>query len=99
MSKVFTNYVGLSMDARVVYTMERVRTSSACFNKILYGLVGCFNLFRLAPLQINVMSREKVQSVLILTVIYRSSKITKTSKMKNCLLIPQTSQSKKAIEA
>ncbi len=45
-SKMFTNYVGLSMDARVVYTMERVRTPSACLNKILYALVGCFNFFR-----------------------------------------------------
>jgi hypothetical protein len=34
------------MDARVVYTMERFRTTSACINKILYGLVGCINFFR-----------------------------------------------------
>ena len=43
---MFSNYVGLNLDARVVYTMERHRTSSACINKIAYGLVGCFNFFR-----------------------------------------------------
>lgn len=26
--------------------MERYRTSSACINKMLYGLVGCINFFR-----------------------------------------------------
>ena len=46
MTKIFTNYVGLGLDARVVYTMERYRTSSACINKMLYGLVGCINFFR-----------------------------------------------------
>lgn len=45
-TKLFTNYVGLGLDARVVYTMEKHRTSSSCINKILYGLVGCINCFR-----------------------------------------------------
>jgi hypothetical protein len=36
----------MGLDARVVYTMEKIRTRYAFFNKILYGLVGFFNLFR-----------------------------------------------------
>ena len=44
--KMFSNYVGLGLDARVVYTMERHRTPYACLNKVAYGLVGCINYFR-----------------------------------------------------
>ena len=46
MKKLFTNYVGMGLDARIVYTMERKRTPWACLNKVLYGLVGCINCFR-----------------------------------------------------
>lgn len=44
--RMFSNYVGLGLDARVVYTMERHRTPYAWLNKIAYGLVGCLNFFR-----------------------------------------------------
>ena len=43
---MFSNYVGLGLDARVVYTVERHRTPYACLNKVAYGLVGCINYFR-----------------------------------------------------
>jgi hypothetical protein len=43
---MFSNYIGLGLDARVVYTMERHRTPYACLTKIAYGLVGCINFFR-----------------------------------------------------
>jgi len=55
---MFSNYVGLGLDARVVYTMERHRTPYACLNKIAYGLVGCINCF--LPLK---KLDEKVYSV------------------------------------
>lgn len=42
---MFSNYVGLGLDARVVYTMERHRTPYAWLNKVAYGLVGCINYF------------------------------------------------------
>ena len=44
--RMFSNYVGLGLDARVVYTMERHRTPYAWLNKVAYGLVGCLNFFR-----------------------------------------------------
>jgi hypothetical protein len=43
---MFSNYVGLGLDARVVYTMERHRTPYAILNKIAYGIVGFVNLFK-----------------------------------------------------
>ncbi len=43
---MFTNYVGLGLDARVVYTVERHRTSYAFLNKVVYGLVGLGNFFK-----------------------------------------------------
>lgn len=45
-TKMFTNYLGMGLDARIVYTMERHRTSYAMINRILYTLVGSFNFFR-----------------------------------------------------
>lgn len=48
--KCFTNYVGVGLDARVVYTVEKIRTPSATINKVLYGLIGCVNFF-LRPLK------------------------------------------------
>lgn len=44
--KLFSNYVGMGLDARVVYTMEKHRTVHAAINKFLYGLIGCLNFFR-----------------------------------------------------
>ncbi len=56
---MFSNYVGLGLDARVVYTVERHRTPYAWLNKVAYGLVGCINYFiPLAKLD------EKVESIL-----------------------------------
>jgi diacylglycerol kinase family enzyme len=45
-SKTFINYVGMGLDARVVYTVERKRTKNAFINKIIYGCVGFCNFFR-----------------------------------------------------
>lgn len=36
----------MGLDARVVYTMEKIRTPYAFLNKVLYGLVGFLNFFR-----------------------------------------------------
>jgi hypothetical protein len=36
----------MGLDARVVYTVEKIRTPYAFINKVLYALVGCVNLFR-----------------------------------------------------
>lgn len=55
---MFSNYVGMGLDARVVYTMERHRTPYAFLNKVAYGLVGCINCF--LPLK---KLEEKVDSV------------------------------------
>lgn len=55
---MFSNYVGLGLDARVVYTMERHRTPYAWLNKVAYGLVGCINYF--LPLT---KLDEKVESI------------------------------------
>ena len=41
--RVFTNYTGMGLDARVVYTMEKNRTQWPLLNKICYALVGCLN--------------------------------------------------------
>ena len=43
MKKIFINYLGVGLDARVTYFSERIRTSSAYFNRILYGIIGTFN--------------------------------------------------------
>ena len=56
---MFSNYVGLGLDARVVYTMERHRTPYAFLNKVAYGLVGCLNCFR--PMK---KLEEKIESVI-----------------------------------
>ena len=45
-SRVFTNYVGIGVDARVTYTMELHRTSLIIINKILYAIVGLLYFFR-----------------------------------------------------
>ncbi len=48
---MFSNYMGIGLDARVVYTVEQHRTPYAFLNKVVYGLVGFFNFFRkLTPL-------------------------------------------------
>lgn len=44
--KMFSNYVGIGLDARVVYTVERHRTPVAFLNKVVYGLIGFLNFFR-----------------------------------------------------
>jgi diacylglycerol kinase family enzyme len=44
--KMFSNYVGIGLDARVVYTVERHRTPIAFLNKVVYGLIGFLNFFR-----------------------------------------------------
>lgn len=44
--KMFSNYVGMGLDARVVYTVERHRTPVAFLNKVVYGLIGFLNFFR-----------------------------------------------------
>lgn len=43
---MFSNYVGMGLDARVVYTVERKRTKNAFINKVIYGCVGFCNFFR-----------------------------------------------------
>lgn len=43
---MFSNYVGMGLDAKVVYTVERHRTSIAFFNKVVYGFIGFLNFFR-----------------------------------------------------
>lgn len=43
---MFSNYVGMGLDARVVYTVERHRTPIAFLNKVVYGLIGFLNFFR-----------------------------------------------------
>jgi len=43
---MFSNYVGIGLDARVVYTVEQHRTPYAFLNKVAYGLVGFCNFFR-----------------------------------------------------
>jgi diacylglycerol kinase family enzyme len=43
---MFSNYVGIGIDARVVYTVEKHRSSYAFLNKVAYGLVGLCNFFR-----------------------------------------------------
>jgi diacylglycerol kinase family enzyme len=43
---MFSNYVGLGLDARVVYTVEKHRTSYAFLNKVVYGFIGTLNWFR-----------------------------------------------------
>lgn len=45
-NKMFSNYVGIGLDARVVYTVERHRTSIAFLNKVVYGFIGFLNFFR-----------------------------------------------------
>ena len=44
--KMFSNYVGMGLDARVVYTVERHRTPVAFLNKVVYGLIGFLNFFK-----------------------------------------------------
>ena len=56
--KMFSNYVGLGLDARVVYTVERHRTPNAFLNKVVYALIGCCNFFR--PMK---RLEEKVESI------------------------------------
>jgi diacylglycerol kinase family enzyme len=46
LTKAFTNYVGIGVDARVTYTVEKIRTPYACINKMLYACVGFLNLLR-----------------------------------------------------
>ena len=43
---MFSNYVGIGLDARVVYTVERHRTPIAFLNKVVYGLIGFLNFFK-----------------------------------------------------
>ena len=43
---MFSNYVGMGLDARVVYTVEKHRTSYAFLNKVVYGLIGAINFLR-----------------------------------------------------
>ena len=43
---MFSNYVGMGLDARIVYTVERKRTKYAFINKVIYGCVGFCNFFR-----------------------------------------------------
>lgn len=43
---MFSNYVGIGLDARVVYTVEKHRTPYAFLNKVAYGIVGFCNWFR-----------------------------------------------------
>lgn len=44
--KMFSNYVGMGIDAKVVYTVERHRTPFAFLNKVVYGFIGFLNFFR-----------------------------------------------------
>ena len=46
MKKMFSNYVGIGLDAKVVYTVERRRTKSAFLNKVVYGCIGFCNFFK-----------------------------------------------------
>lgn len=47
--KSFTNYFGIGLEARVVYTVEQHRGSNAILNKIIYTLVGARNFFKPMP--------------------------------------------------
>ena len=44
--KMFSNYVRMGFDARVVFTVEKRRTSYAFLNKVAYGFIGIINCFR-----------------------------------------------------
>lgn len=44
--KSFTNYFGIGLDARVVYSVEKSRGSNAFLNKLLYTFVGIRNFFK-----------------------------------------------------
>lgn len=46
MKKTFSNYVGLGLEARVVYTAEMSRTKNAFLNKVVYGLIGFCYFFK-----------------------------------------------------
>ena len=46
LSKTFSNYVGIGLDARIVYTVERKRTNNAFINKIIYAGVCVCNCFK-----------------------------------------------------
>lgn len=46
MKKTFSNYVGIGLDARVVYSAERQRTKNAFLNKVVYCLIGCCFIFK-----------------------------------------------------
>lgn len=46
MTKSFTNYFGIGLDARVVYTVEQNRGSNAILNKIIYTAIGARNFFK-----------------------------------------------------
>lgn len=61
LKRSFTNYVGVGLDARIVYQVERNRGRNAFFNKILYSIVGTLNYCRhLRPIDEYVYSFRQI---------------------------------------
>lgn len=46
LKRSFTNYFGIGLDARVVYSVQKKRGSNAFLNKLLYTYVGAKNFFK-----------------------------------------------------